>query len=97
MRGRNITMSDKVDRIEIIPAKFAAFTEDNRCIIDCLIGKRIVEKIKFENFYVEHIENPTYLFIGLTSGVGFSIIRFVDAKEYKRMFRRKWNWLNKVR
>jgi len=89
-------MSDKVDRIEIIPAKFTAFKGDNRCIINCLVGKGIVETREFENFYVGHIENPTYLFIGLTSGVGFSIIKFIDAKEYKRMFRRKWNKLNKV-
>ena len=73
-----------------------AFKSDNRCIINCLVGKGIVETREFENFYVGHIENPTYLFIGLTSGVGFSIIKFIDAKEYKRMFRRKWNKLNKV-
>jgi hypothetical protein len=89
-------MSDKVDRIEILPAKFVEFTDDGDCIIDCLVGKGIRERRKFKNFYVGHIENPTYLFIGLSSGVGFSIIKFVDAKEYKRMFRRKWNWLNKV-
>ena len=89
-------MGDKIDKIEIIPAKFAAFSDNNRCIIDCLIGKGIVERREFENFYVGHIENPTYLFIGLKSGPGFSSIIVVDAREYKRMFRRKWNKLNKV-
>ena len=83
----------KVDKIIIIPARFTAFTDDNCSIIECYIGEGIIETRKFEKEMVGHIENPTYLFIGLMSGPGFTQATFVDAKDFEDLFIDKWGSL----
>ena len=53
-------------------------------------GKRI-----FDAYSTEGIGNPTYLFIGVITGKGFTQINFVDAKEFEDMFIEKWEILTK--
>ena len=93
-------MKKELHKITIIPAYFAAFSEDNRSKIevDCLIGEDslgnpIVQRRLFDDSYIIGIENPTYLFIGLMHGAGFIQINFTDAKEFKDLFIEKWGCL----
>lgn len=91
-------MTDNIRKIIIIPAKFAENIDDNHCIIYCYIGEDgmgngVVQERKFEREMIEHIENPTYLFIGIMSGLNFTQANFVDAKEFEDLFHEKWNSL----
>lgn len=87
-------MSDNIHNIRIIPAKFAANSDDNCRILDCYIDGSVRQQ-KFEREMIDHIENPTYLFIGLMSGEGFMQATFTDAKEFEDLFIEKWNVLIK--
>lgn len=89
---------NKIEKITIIPARFAENIDANRCIIHCLIGEDsmgndIIQERKFEREMISHIENPTYLFIGLMSGPGFIETIFLNAKEFEEMFIEKWGSL----
>ena len=89
---------DNVEKLTIIPARFSKYENDQTCLIDCLIGNDknenpIVQQRRFENEMIGHMENPSYLFIGLMHGEGFVQVMFTDAKEYKEMFIEKWGCL----
>lgn len=93
-------MTNEIESILIIPAKYAGNTEDNHRIIDCYVGegengKPKVEKRKFEAYSTEGIENPTYLFVGIIQGSGYMQINFTDAKEFEDMFKEHWEVLTK--
>lgn len=73
--------------------------DDNRCIVNCYIGKTndgqpIVEKRIFDRNYTDWFKNPTYLLIGIITGSGFTQINFADAKEFEKMFIEKWGCLD---
>jgi len=86
---------DNINNIRIIPAKFIHFENGETCIINCLIDseKSFTQQRRFENTMIEDIENPSYMFIGIMQGTGFTQIMFSDAKEYKDMFYEKWGEL----
>jgi hypothetical protein len=91
-------MKSGIQKITIIPAKFAKNEGSNHCIIECLVGddkdgNPIVQERKFEKEMIEHISNPTYLFIGLIHGPGFIQSNFVDAKDFVNLFEEKWSIL----
>lgn len=88
----------EINKITIIPARFAENTDDNCCILYCLVGEdsmgnEVIQERKFEREMIAHIENPTYLFIGLMHGPGFIQSTFVDAKEFEELFIEKWGCL----
>ena len=87
-------MSDNIKYITIVPAKFKGNSGDIHCIIDCYVNG-LVQHRKFESEMIDHIDNPTYLFIGLMFGEGFLQTTFNDAKEFEELFIEKWNILNK--
>lgn len=91
-------MMGEIHKITIIPARFAENIDDNRCILNCLIGEDnmgndVVQERVFEREMIKNIEDPTYLFIGLMHGPGFIQATFVDAKEFEDMFIEKWGSL----
>lgn len=89
---------NNIESITIIPARFEKFENNKTCIINCLIGydnngDPVLQERRFENEMIEHIENPSYLFIGLMQGNGFVQVIYTDAKDYKEMFIEKWGCL----
>jgi len=76
-------------KLIIYPAKFLEFVEEEQCKIDCY-RKGEYETLMFEKEMVAHIDDPTYLFIGIMSGPGYVQATFTDAKEYEEMFIEKW-------
>lgn len=91
-------MIEKIHKIRIIPARFAENIDDNRCILNCFIGKDnmandVIQERVFEREMIENIENPTYLFIGLMHGEGFIQATFVDANDFEDLFIEKWGSL----
>ena len=76
-------------KLIIVPAMFLEFIGDKHCKINCY-RKGGYEQLMFEKEMVEHIDDPTYLFIGLMSGPGFVQANFVDAKDFEDLFIEKW-------
>ena len=76
-------------KLQIIPAKFLELVDDEQCKIKCIV-KGGSEVLFFEKEMIEHIDDPTYLFIGLMSGPGFVQANFTDAKDFEELFIEKW-------
>lgn len=69
------------------------FEGDDHCILDCIVDDDRVERLKFEREMIEHIQNPTYLLIGIMSGPGFVQANFVDGTEFEKLFEKHWKEL----
>lgn len=88
-------MEKELHKIDILPARYIKTIENNKSIIDVLIGGKVVERRVFDEWAVDGIENPNYLFIGIMSGVGFMQVNFCDANEYEKLFKKKFEVLLK--
>lgn len=82
-------------KIDILPARFIKKIENDKSIVDVLIGGNYVERRVFDKYALDGIENPNYLFIGIMTGVGFMRITFCDANDYEKLFKKKFKVLLK--
>jgi len=87
-------MVEKINSVNIIPARFLEKSEDGRCLIRVLNDDAIEERY-FENHFLEKIINPDYIFISIITGDNILRVDFFDAKKYKKLFKDKWNNLTK--
>jgi len=85
-------MKNEKDKITIIPARFIEKMEDGRYLMRVLLDTVLEDRI-FETYSLENIVNPKYIFIGISTGIGFMEIRYTDANEFESLFYRKWKKL----
>ena len=82
-------------KIDILPARFIKTIENDKSIVDVLIGGKFVERRIFDKWALDGIENPNYLFIGIMTGIGFMRVNVCDANDYEKLFKKKFEVLLK--
>ena len=82
-------MKRELHKIILIPARFIEKLSDGY-IVRCYIDENIVEDRKFGIYSLEGMDNPNLLMIGIMTGVGYSQATFVQADEFKKLFKKHW-------
>lgn len=82
-------MIEKINNVNIIPARFLKKSEDGKCLMRVL-NNDVIENRYFDSHFLEKIINPDYIFISIITGDNILRVDFFDAKEYKKLFKDKW-------
>lgn len=85
-------MEKKINSIIIIPAVFVKYREDGNMVLKCLQGGETVLRA-FEPNLFKNIPELKYLFLGITTGVGYMELTVCDGNEFEYLFKKKWKEL----
>jgi len=88
-------MESKIDTINILPARFLNKQEDGKYLIRVLFDNDVMEDRIFDNYSLNGMVNPDYLFISIMTGVNLIRVDFFNANEFKKIFDKKWKTLIK--
>jgi len=87
-------MKQEINRIDIVPAMFVGYREDNNILLKCLQGEETVNRA-FEPNLFENINDPKYLLLGIITGTGYMQLNICEASEYEDLFHKHWKVLLK--
>ena len=87
-------MTEEIKDITIIPALFLKYREDGNALIRCLQDDETVDRA-FEPQFIEGIENPKYLLLGIMTGGNVMGLNVCDGSEFENLFHEKWDVLLK--
>lgn len=87
-------MVEKINSVNIFPARFLENSENGKCLIRVL-NETAIEERYFDSYFLKKIINPDYVFISIITGDNILRVDFFDAKEYKKLFKDKWKNLTK--
>jgi hypothetical protein len=89
-----------IDCINIIPARFLEKRDDGKYLIRVLLNdennesNNIQDRI-FDNYSLNGMINPDYIFISIVTGENILRVDFFDANKFKKIFDKKWKTLTK--
>jgi hypothetical protein len=87
-------MTEKILKIDIIPAIFVGYREDGNVLLKCLQGEDTVDRA-FEPILFKDIENPKYILLGVMTGGNMMGLNVCDGSEFEDLYHEKWNVLLK--
>jgi len=92
-------MTEKIDRIEIVPAVYAGVREDGNVLLKCLAeddeGNDGVVARAFEPRIFKGMENLKYILLGIKISGNTMILTVTDGTEFENLYHEKWNVLLK--
>lgn len=87
-------MEETIERIDIVPAVFVKYRDDENVLLRCLQGDDTVDRA-FEPRMFKEIENPKYLLLGVMTGGNMMRLTIADGSEFENLYHEKWNVLLK--
>lgn len=84
--------NEEINKIDIVPAVFIKYRDDDNIILRCLQGDKTVDRA-FEPRHFKNIKNLKYLLIGVSTGLHYMKIKIIDGNEYEKLYLDKWKIL----
>ena len=87
-------MTEKMEKIDIVPARFIKYREDGNVLLRCLQGEGTVDRA-FEPRMFKKMKDIDLILIGVTTGGNMMKITICDGNEFRDIYHEKWSVLLK--
>ena len=85
---------ERIDKIDIVPARFIKYREDGNVLLRCLQGEGTVDRA-FEPRMFKGMDDIDLILIGVMTGGNMMKITIADGSEFENLYHEKWSVLLK--
>lgn len=86
-------MKKSIEKIIILPARFIEVVNNEKIRIKMMLDNGDIQEKTMGKIMIDNIENPDYLFVGISLGVNHTQLDVCDGSEFKNIFHEKWSSL----